>query len=107
MPRSAIALALPLLLVAPGLPVGALEPGDAARLERLVRQDCGSCHGMTLKGGLGLPLTPQALAGWEPADLATVILDGVPGAAMPPWRPILSPEEARWIADYLLTETTP
>jgi cytochrome c55X len=107
MARPAAALALGLALAAPGLPAGALGPGDAARLERLVRQDCGSCHGMTLRGGLGLPLTPEALAGWRPADLATVILDGVPGAAMPPWWPILSPEEARWIADYLLTETTP
>ena len=38
-----------------------------------------------------------------PADvLAEVILDGRPGTAMPPWRPLLSEAEAAWIADYLL-----
>ena len=29
-------------------------------------------------------------------------IDGVPGTAMPPWRPLLTEEEALWIADYLL-----
>lgn len=70
-------------------------------LERLVRQDCGSCHGMTLKGGLGPDLLPERLAE-TPADaLASVILDGRPGTPMPPWRGLLSEADALWIADYL------
>jgi cytochrome c55X len=74
-----------------------------AALERLVRQDCGSCHGMTLKGGLGPALRASRLAG-KPADaLAQIILDGVPGTPMPPWRPLLSEADALWIANYLLT----
>ncbi len=47
----------------------AAEP-DALRqkeLVRLVRQDCGSCHGMTLRGGLGPPLLPENLHE-KPAD---------------------------------------
>jgi len=98
--------ALPLLLLC-GLaagPVAAAElpPGRAAELERLVLQDCGSCHGMTLKGGLGSDLRPETLAG-KPVDVLTgIVLDGVPGTPMPPWRPLLSEEEARWIARYLL-----
>jgi uroporphyrin-III C-methyltransferase/precorrin-2 dehydrogenase/sirohydrochlorin ferrochelatase/uroporphyrin-III C-methyltransferase len=32
-----------------------------AELHNLLLQDCGSCHGMTLKGGLGPALTPGAL----------------------------------------------
>lgn len=79
-----------------------LPPGRAAELERLVLQDCGSCHGMTLKGGLGPDIRAETLAGTQPDGLVAIILDGVPGTAMPPWRPLLSHEEAAWIADYLL-----
>lgn len=78
-----------------------------AELTHMVTQDCGSCHGLTLKGGLGRPITPADLAGRDPDDLTTIILDGLPGTAMPPWRPLLTEAEARWIADYLLKEKTP
>ncbi|WP_207102606.1 c-type cytochrome [Paracoccus shandongensis] len=77
-----------------------------AQLEHMVVQDCGSCHGLTMKGGLGRPITPGALAGRDPGVLAAIILDGVPGTAMPPWRPLLTPAEAQWIAEYLLKEKT-
>ena len=73
----------------------------AAELEHMVTQDCGSCHGLTRRGGLGSPLTTQALIHAEPEALAAIILDGVPNTAMPPWRPLLSEEEAIWIARYL------
>ena len=76
----------------------------AKALEHMVIQDCGSCHGLTMKGGLGKPLTATALEGAAPEALATIILDGVPGTAMPPWRPLLSEEEAVWIARYLLKD---
>lgn len=84
-----------------------VPPRRAAELERMVRQDCGSCHGLTLRGGLGRPITPEALAGRDPAQLAAVVLDGVPGTAMPPWRPLIAETEARWIADYLLKGSRP
>ena len=74
----------------------------ARELEHMVIQDCGSCHGLTFKGGLGSPLTPEALAHAEPDGLASIILDGVPDTAMPPWRPLLSEDDALWIAEYLL-----
>ena len=67
----------------------------------MVLQDCGSCHGLTRKGGLGSPLTADALANADADGLALIILDGVPGTAMPPWRPLITEEEAAWIADYL------
>ncbi len=89
-------------LLALSLPAMAeVSPERAARLEHMVIQDCGSCHGLTMKGGLGSALTPDVLAHAEPQGLATIILDGVPGTAMPRWRPVLSEEEALWIADYL------
>lgn len=78
-----------------------LAAQDTTRLTNLVRQDCGSCHGLTLNGGLGKPLTAKALDQWDRDQLAAIILDGVPGTPMPPWRPLLSENEARWIADKL------
>lgn len=77
---------------------------DAARrveLVTLVRQDCGSCHGLTLKGGLGPALLPEALKD-KPADyLKYVILQGRPGTAMPPWQRFLNDAEAQWIVSNL------
>ena len=70
-------------------------------LVRLVRQDCGSCHGMTLKGGLGKPLLPSSLHDLPTSSLAAIILDGVPDTPMPPWRGLLQEDEARWIAEQL------
>lgn len=83
-------------------PTETLPPERQAALEQLVLQDCGSCHGMSLKGGLGSDLTSVALAGREPAEIARIVLDGVPGTAMPPWRLLLTEAEAAWIADYLI-----
>lgn len=84
-----------------------VAPDRAIALEHLVIQDCGSCHGLTLQGGLGRPLTAKALALAEPEVLALVILDGIPGTAMPPWRPLLTEAEALWIADYLKAKESP
>jgi cytochrome c55X len=87
-------------------------PGSAGRqpvsvtrqqeLARFLRHDCGSCHGLTLRGGLGPALTPEALAGKPPAYLKAMILDGRRGSAMPGWRPLLSEAEAAWMAENLL-----
>ena len=95
-------VAIALALAAFPASAGDLSPQRAAELERLVRQDCGSCHGMTLKGGLGSDLRAETLAGTAPETLARIVLDGIPGTAMPPWRPLLTEGEALWIAEYLL-----
>ncbi|MBP9181665.1 MAG: cytochrome c [Fuscovulum sp.] len=98
--RSLLAL---LLTCAPAL--AEMPQGRAAELEHIVTQDCGSCHGLTMKGGLGRPLTPEALAHADREGLALIILDGIPGTAMPPWRPLLTEDEALWIAAWLKKET--
>lgn len=91
-----------LALLALTLPVAAeVTPERAKVLEHMVIQDCGSCHGLTMKGGLGRPLTRDALAHAAPEGVALIILDGVPGTAMPPWRPLISEADAIWIAHYL------
>lgn len=76
----------------------------AAALEHVVVQDCGSCHGLARKGGLGSPLTREALGHAAPEGLAAIILDGIPGTAMPPWRALLTEAEALWMAEFLLRE---
>ncbi len=88
-----------------GLSMASAAGGGAISTEetvRLVRQDCGSCHGMTLQGGLGSPLTKDALAGQSAEALTIIILHGKHGTAMPPWKSLLSEQQARWIAERLL-----
>jgi cytochrome c55X len=89
---------LPALL----LPALVVHAEDQAALIRLVRQDCGSCHGMRLNGGLGTPLTVQALSEKPVEGLAATILYGRPGTAMPAWKSMLSEADAQWIAVHLL-----
>jgi cytochrome c55X len=98
---SAIVLVLgfPLALASAGVVAG--EDPNPDELSRLVRHDCGSCHGLTLKGGLGRPLTSDRLAQWDRDQLTQIILDGIPGTPMPPWRPLLTEAQARWIAEAL------
>lgn len=95
---------LELAAVLAGLTQAAIPPTRQGELLHMLTQDCGSCHGLTLKGGLGSPITPSDLAGRDAEGLTEIILDGIPGTAMPPWRPLISEPEARWIAEYLLEE---
>ena len=92
--------------VASAEPTIAAEP-DVARqneLVRLVRQDCGSCHGMTLQGGLGPALLPSTLKDKPAEGLVATIYYGRPGTPMPPWKQFVSEAEASWIVDKLMTE---
>lgn len=73
-----------------------------SELVRLVHQDCGSCHGLTLAGGLGPALLPALLREKPAESLVATILYGRPGTPMPPWGTFLSENEARWIVDKLL-----
>lgn len=77
------------------------SPARQAQLARWLRDDCGACHGMTLQGGLGSPLTAGALAGKPRDGLVATVLQGRPGTAMPPWQPFMTQEEAQWLIDRL------
>lgn len=68
----------------------------------MVRQDCGSCHGMTLKGGLGSPLLPANLRDKPPESLVATVLQGRAGTPMSAWKSILGEEEAEWIVAELI-----
>ena len=81
--------ALALALVCAGAQAQATPPAPEvpvarqAQLLRLLRQDCGSSHGMRLTGGLGPALTRQALVDMSPDSLAATIFHGRPGTPMP------------------------
>jgi len=94
---------LPLLLLLTGS-VLAEPPSESrqAELMNLLVQDCGSCHGLKLTGGLGPPLTRDALAGKSAVMLREVILHGRPGTPMPAWSPLLTREDVDWIVSRLL-----
>ena len=99
MPRLMVMAAA--LLAATHAAADPIPTGRQANLMNLLVQDCGSCHGLTMKGGLGTPLRPADLDGKDDAALAELILDGIPETPMPPWRGQLTPAEARWMVEQL------
>ncbi len=99
-----LAGALLMLLAAPVMADSTVPDGAPQRqseLVNLVLQDCGSCHGMTLRGGLGPALRPENLDRLPAEAIAALIAEGVPGTAMPPWKPLLSAQDIRWISQQL------
>lgn len=78
------------------------ESVRARELRALVLNDCGSCHGMTLRGGLGPALLPETLAPKGQAYVAEMIRVGNPANAMPAWGALLSASDITWIAESLV-----
>ena len=104
--RRLVVAVIALLVVSP---LAAAPPEDATQpapprqheLLRLLHQDCGSCHGLRLTGGLGPALTASALKDKPEASLVATIVSGRRGTPMPPWQPFISEEEARWLVARL------
>ena len=82
------------------------DPARQRELLVLLKQDCGSCHGMRLTGGLGPALTPEALRTKPAESLAATIVHGRPGTAMPPWRRFMSEAEAQWLVARMIDGAT-
>ena len=76
-------------------------PERQSTLRNLLNHDCGACHGLTLKGGLGPALLPEVLAEKPDELLISTILEGRKGTAMPPWQPFMSHDEAAWLVGVL------
>jgi cytochrome c55X len=81
--------------------VAGVDPERQAELLYLLKHDCGSCHGMTRKGGLGPALLPSNLRDRPPQLMINTVLDGRPGTPMPPWRDMLTEQEVRWLIETL------
>jgi cytochrome c55X len=95
-----------LIVLLAWLPLAAQAHTPAAErqraLLRMLRQDCGSCHGMHLTGGLGPAITRAALAERTPESVSATIYHGRHGTPMPPWRSFITEPEAHWLAQRLL-----
>ena len=98
--QALVAIIVAIVLSAPAAADGSASERERGLLE-LLRQDCGSCHGMTMKGGLGPALLPATLDDIPDEVLVKIILDGVPETPMPPWRPLLKAHEAAWMVKQL------
>lgn len=73
-----------------------------AQLEHLLVQDCGSCHGLRMTGGLGPAITRDALTGKPRESLIATVTHGRPGTAMPGWNALLDEQDIAWLVDLLL-----
>lgn len=99
-----IVFAITSLLIIPSVFALVLaEPSDERQqeLRHLLKHDCGSCHGMTLKGGLGPALLPENLVNKADVVLKQTILHGRPPTPMPPWKGILSEDDVDWLVMLL------
>ena len=76
-------------------------PERQQELRHLLKHDCGSCHGMTLKGGLGPALRPENLSSRPDEVLKQTIMHGRPPTPMPPWLGILSEDDIEWLVMLL------
>lgn len=94
-------ICLSLLCSAPAFSIN--PPQDRQKeLRNMLKHDCGSCHGLTLKGGLGPPLLAQNLVNKPDDYLIATIQNGRKGTAMPPWKSFISVDETRWLVQELL-----
>lgn len=82
-------------------PHPAPKPERQRELVSMVRQDCGSCHGLTLSGGLGPALLPATLADKPLDSMVATVMNGRPGTAMPGWSRFMNEADAEWIVRAL------
>ncbi len=99
---SRLGLALASFLLIPLALAAAPSSERQAKLDHLLLQDCGSCHGLRMTGGLGPALTRDALAGKPRDSLIATVTHGRPGTAMPGWKALLDEQDIAWLVDQLL-----
>lgn len=82
----------------------AAQEAEAESGEALYQEHCATCHGDEGQGGIGLPLNLQDFLRTADRDYLTAsIQHGRPGRVMPSFQHLLSEEERRRIADFVLS----
>ena len=99
--RNKLSGALVALAMMQQVATAGIDPVRQTELLYLLKHDCGSCHGMTRKGGLGPALLPANLRDRPPQLMVNTVLYGRPGTPMPPWRGLLTEQEAHWLVEAL------
>ena len=94
------------LLLLPALAVADVSADRQQQLTHLLKHDCGSCHGMTMQGGLGPALLAENLQDKPDEMLIISILEGRPGTPMPAWKSQLSGDDAAWLVKLLRSKET-
>jgi mono/diheme cytochrome c family protein len=88
-------------------------PGDPTKGAQIFGQNCASCHGSNLEGGIGPKLNPIQHLGnisnpLDPTYLVNTISNGLQGVggytttAMPPWKSTLSPQDINDVAAFII-----
>ncbi|MEE9319704.1 MAG: cytochrome c [Granulosicoccus sp.] len=104
-PSHIVCLVLPLLLSSSfALFADDIDAKRSAELRNLLYQDCGSCHGMRLTGGLGPALTLDIMKTRPREYLFATIRDGRPETPMPAWQNLLNDADINWLVTYLQTQ---
>ncbi|RMH18506.1 MAG: cytochrome C oxidase subunit III [Gemmatimonadetes bacterium] len=84
----------------------AITPEAVAAGEQVFQTNCASCHGADLTGGIGPNLIDDEwIHGGTPEDVIRTITEGVPEKGMLTWGPLLSAEQIRDVAAYVLSKS--
>ncbi len=83
----------------------AFDDASLAAGQKIFTEQCASCHGAAMTGGIGPNLVD---AGWihgaDAEAIRTTITNGVPDKGMPTWGPILGPDKVAKVAAYVRKE---
>jgi len=72
--------------------------------EKIYFDRCAGCHGTLRTGATGPKITPDRTKELGTEALKTIIANGRPGTAMPPWKQFLTDEEINIMALYIQEE---
>lgn len=70
-------------------------------VEKVFEKECQGCHGPNHEGGVGSDLRPSVIGKKNSQDLATTVLNGRAGTAMPQFKEKFSKADADKMVDYL------
>ncbi len=90
-------------LVAGSMLVVSMAQAGTSKMDfgKTYERECQGCHGPIHQGGVGADLRPKALKKQNAQILASIIMDGKAGTAMPSWKHMFSRDDAAGMVDWL------